>query len=181
MNEAGLLSQPHSLCVCQILSSGFLTDPLVDQIVYRVSARTCDIENTEYRQIDEGKFPFRHHGIMYIEEGDSHRSNHRNDRDSEKEAGHKEDRAAELTEDTDHKGHVTAQAEYARIGRGEFVEIHHLVQTVHHEEHAKEKPEAEDKEGYHLLPAILGKQEIVKHSSSFLFVSSVNSKSEPKP
>jgi len=50
---------------------------------------------------------------------------------------------------------------------------------MHHEEHTKEKPEAENKEGYHLLPAILGKQEIVKHSSSFYsFPQSIQNQSQ---
>jgi len=38
---------------------------------------------------------------------------------------------------------------------------------MHHEKYSEEKPEAENQEGYDLLSAIMGKQEIVKHSTSF--------------
>ena len=78
---------------------------------------------------------------MDIEKGDCHGNDHRDHSDAHYKTCYQEERAAELTENADHEGHVAAESQYARICLRQLVEIHHLVQSVNKKQDTEENPE----------------------------------------
>ena len=104
---------------------------------------------------------------MDIEKSNSHGNDHRDHSDAHYKTGYQEERAAELTENADHEGHVAAESQYARICLRQLVEIHHLVQSVNKKQDAEENPEKKYQKGNSLPSEILGKKKIIKHNSPF--------------
>ena len=115
---------------------------------------------------------------MDIEERDSLCSDHRQDHDSDKKSGNKKKRTAELTENGDHKGHIASKAQNTGIILGKNLKVHHLIDSVDKEKHTENNAQCKNQEGHSLPSEMLGKQKIIKHSSSF-FVTNCYSNYSP--
>ena len=101
---------------------------------------------------------------MDIKECHPHGKYHRNEDDACHKADNEEHGTGKFAEDGQHQGHITSKAEYARIGQREFVEVGHLVKTMHKEEYAEKEPDKKQNHRHNPVSEILGKQKIVKHS-----------------
>ena len=128
----------------------------VYEVIKRISSRSCDVENYEKNQVDKREFTIGKHAVMDVEKGHGHCRYHRDDCDPDKQASDEENGAGKLTENTEHQCHITTKAEYARIGIRQFIEVHHLVQSMRKEEDAEEQSECKDEQRYYPVPAILG-------------------------
>ena len=138
-------------------SAFLLLELHVDKIIKRISSGACDVEDNKEHEVDQRKFTIGKHAVMDVEKRDSHGCDHRDDRDPDKQSCNKENRAGKLTENTEHQCHITTETEYARIGIRQFIEVHHLVQSMRKGENAEEQSECKDKQRYDPVPAILGK------------------------
>lgn len=125
----------------------FLLELCIDEIINGVPAWTEKEKKNEDDKIDQCKFAFRHHGIMNIEKCNSHRNDHRNCHNSDKEPGDKKKRTDEFAEDSDHQGHIAAKAQDTRIIGDKSTEIHHLVKSMNEEKYAENNTYNQNEEG----------------------------------
>ena len=127
-------------------------------------ARTDKVKDNEDHHIDERKFSLRQKTVMDVKECDSHGDYHRQDHDSEKNTGYKEERAAEFAEDSDHQRHIAAKSKDARICEGQLGKVHHLTYSMNKEHDSEENSENKDQGRYTFSSEMLGKQKFVKHN-----------------
>ena len=119
------------------ISSLFL-ETHINEIIQGITAGTYEKKDDEDDEIYEGKLSFRHHSIVYVKEGNSHRDNHRKGHYPVQKPRYQKERAAEFTEYRHHKGGVASETENTRISIDQRIEINHFVQTVRKEEYAKD-------------------------------------------